>query len=753
MLSDVPLALLSEALRELAGVTDENDAQEQTLSWAEQWLGRSLTTSLREGVLSLLRVRESAVERPAFHTPDAHHERFEHVMEAFYAIVGAVLARRPVVLVVEDLHWADRATVDALALLFARFSEHPLTLLALARPEVSVRFPTLWRAIARTELRLSPLSDRASETLIASVIALDPGQRRSIVRCAGGNPLFLEELVRACVSGLVALPAAVHSVLQARLDALGPEVRRVAQIASVFGPTFWSEGIAALHGSHSVGSALIALERAELVTMRSSSRIARCTEYAFSHALVRDAAYQMLVDSEREQLHARAADWLVSVGERDPALLAQHLSAAARPLDAAEQYRRAARKALSDSAFRDAVEHCHRALQLQPQGDGAIEALLLRATARDALGETEEMLADAETARLAHGSDPTLAIRARAVSAEALFALGRLKEADEALRAVLEESHASFVAARVHALVRLAEVDIASGRGSEAVALIDEALAWLDDAGSGYELLRVRARRVRAMAKLSVGDAPASLRESLGARADAEALGHRAAIVELCATHALLLLRAGLIDEARQECERAQRDVELVSAASLRAFVSLVHAEVVAETAPFHKAVHPCLQASGEAHAAGRRRLAWWCDVRRATLQALEGVPVVPVVDEGDGMGGLAAMASAAMASEWLRVGALELASEAISRALAALGPRAEVLEGESFVRWVQARVLLAQGRERDADVLLSGVKERVERKAARFGNGIERCRYLQGSKARRALMALIERRLGAVVK
>ncbi|MFO0556747.1 MAG: protein kinase [Polyangiales bacterium] len=753
MSSDVPLAMLTDALRDLARVTDEKNAEAQTLSWAEQWLGRPLSASLRDGMLSLFGVSDTTFERPALHSADAHHERSERDMEALSAIVAAALARRPLVLAVEDLHWADRATVDALALLFGRFSEQPLTLLAVARPEVSVRYPTLWRSVARTELRLPPLSDRASEALISSVMALDPEQRRSLVRRAGGNPLFLEELVRARAGGLVALPAAVHTVLQARLDALGPEVRRVAQTASVFGPTFWSEGVAALRGSRSVGSALIALERAELVTMRSSSRVAHCTEYTFSHALARDAAYQMLVENERELLHARAAEWLVSVGERDPALLAQHLSAAARPLDAAEQFRRAAQKALSESAFRDAVEHCSRALQLQPKGDGAIEALLLRATARDALGETEAMLADAETARDSNGSDPTFAIRAQAVCAEALFALGRLNDADEALRAVLEESHASFVAARVQALVRLAEVDIANGRGSEAVALIDEAVSWLDDAGAGYELLRVRARRVRAMARLAAGDAPASLRESRRALADAEVLGNRAAIVEVRATYALLLLRGGFIDEARRECQRAQADAELVRAAALRMFVSLVFCEVVAETAPLHEAVQHCAQTSSEANAAGRRRFAQWCDARRATLQALEGGPVAPSLDAGDGVGGVVAMISAAMASEWLRVGELELAAETISRAVGALGPRAESLQGESFVRWVQARVLLAQGRERDADVLLSSVRERLERKAARFGNGPERAQYLRGTKARRALVALIERRLGLAAK
>ncbi len=753
MTSDVPLGMLSDGLRELARVGVGAGARERAIWWATELMGGSISALVREGVLSLFGFGCDETDEPSGLPSGATNERPDRAMHALWSIMSAAVAKRPIVIAVEDLHWADRATVDALAMLFSRLSEQPLTLLAVARPEVAQRYPTLWRSVARTELRLAPLSERASEALVSSVLTLEPDQRKSLVRRAGGNPLFLEELVRARASGLVTLPAAVHAVLQARLDALGPEVRRVAQTASVFGPTFWSEGVAALRGARTVGAALVALERAELVTMRASSRVAHCTEYAFSHALARDAAYAMLVESEREGLHGRAAEWLSSVGERDPALLAQHLSAAGRSADAAEQYRRAAQLALGDSAFRDAVEHCSRALQLLPAGDGAIEALLLRASARDSLGETEAMLADAEGARCAVSADPTLAIRARAIGAEALFSLGRLDEADQALRAVLEESHASFVAARVQALVRLAEVDTANCRGSEADALIDEALSWLENAGPGFDVLRVRARRARVVARYSAGDLSGALREARLALGDAEALANRAAIVEVRATLGWILVRLGRFEAAYAELKQARVEVEQVRALGLRALIELTCAGLAAETLPRDEALQHIEQARAIARESGRTRLEQLAEMRVAMLEALDDSQASERRVELPRIGVAAAVCHAAGASEQLRRGDLERAAELTARAVQALGPRAEAFEGESFVRWVQARLLLAQGRTRDADVLLSSAKERIERKASRFSNPAERAQYIAGSKARRALGALIERRLGAAPK
>jgi tRNA A-37 threonylcarbamoyl transferase component Bud32/tetratricopeptide (TPR) repeat protein len=751
MMSDVPHAMLTRGLRSIAALddarADDASAECTALAWAKS-VGFEPTGDLREAFLSLLGVSTDGVdaqERRA--TPLS--ETTQRELDALVSMLRAMLARRPLVLAVEDLHWADRATVDALGRVFDECSSAPLALLAVARPELSARYPVLWRGMARTELRLSPLSERACEALVSSAIDIDVDERRALVRRAGGNPLFLEELVRARAAGLVALPAAVQSLLQARLDALGADVRGVAQCASVFGPTFWLEGVAALRGARGVGAALIALERAELVKQRPVSRLAHCTEYAFSHALARDAAYAMLVESDRRSLHSHAADWLGSVRARDPAVLAQHFAAAGRTLEAAEQLRRAAHQALAESAYGDAVEHCTRALEFTATRDESVETLLMRASAYDALGRPEAMRADAEAARDS-ATDATQSIRARALCAEALFALGSLEEADRSLRAVLEESHASLVGARVQAVVRLAEVSIASGRASEGDAVIDEALSWLEDAGTGFDVLRLRARRVRAQARFAAGDPAGGLAEARHSLHDAEALGHRASIAEGRINLVSMLVRVGRHEEAGRQLELARGEVDAVRAPALRAVLEAVRAAFECETTSINASILACEQAAERARDCGWRRLAEQSIVRAAMHLTLEGARSRDLSPSSPALGGvLAALATAIEAAQLLNNGEVERALDASERAGQALGPRAEMLEGESFVRWVQARCLLRVGRRRDADALLVRAKERLERKASRFRPD-ERPQFMAATAARRALMALVAERISS---
>ncbi|MBL8682916.1 MAG: protein kinase [Myxococcales bacterium] len=756
MMSDVPLAMLTRALRSAASLDDDlgdaSQAERAVFAWCRS-LGFEPDGAVQAGLLSLCGVTHDADEARVSLAPSAigdTTQRAQRELDALVAIVRAMLQRRPLVIAIEDLHWADRATVDALARVFDECAGSPLTLLAVARPELSSRYPVLWRGMARTELRLSPLSERASEALVSAVLDVGVEERRSLVRRAGGNPLFLEELVRARAAGLVSLPAAVLSVLQARLDALGAEVRRVAQCASVFGPTFWLEGVATLRGGRGVGAALLALERAELVKQRAASRVPHCTEYAFSHALARDAAYAMLVDADRKALHSRAADWLASVRARDPAVLGQHLAAAGRSLEAAEHLRRAAQQALAESAYGDAVEHCTRALEIAPSFDGAVDALLMRATAHDALGRPEAMLRDAETARDAPSVDATQSIRARALCAEALFALGALGEADRSLRTVLEESHASLVGARVQALVRLTEVSIAYGRGGEGDALIDEALSWLEDAGAGFDVLRLRARRTRAQALFAAGDPSGALAEARHALRDAEVLGHRASIAEGRSLLALVLVRVGSHDDAGRQLSRARAEVDAVRAPALRALFDAVSATFECETTTAASAAIVCDQAAESARECGRPRLADQSLVRSAMHRALEGLPL-PARTPGLSRGGvLGALALAVEAIRLLADGDEAGAVDASERAALELGPRAEAFEGESFVRWVQAKCLLRVGRTRDADAVLVRAREKLFRKASRFRADEERAKYTTGTAARRALMALVGERISS---
>jgi hypothetical protein len=743
MMAETPYSLLVTAMRVAIGSEDLSDVQ--------RWLSQSAGKNASEAQINTVHELLAGVGQGArHHNPAEYRERLLHTIDWWLA---SLLERRALVVAIEDLHWADRASVELIGRLLARREQSAFVLLAFARPEVFSRFTGLWRGTARTELKLSPLSERAGEMLVTGALELEASERKAIVRRAGGNPLFLQELVRARAAGISTLPAAVHAVLQARLDALGPEVRRIAQAASVFGANFWAEGVAALRGSRNVGAALAALERAELISSKPTSTLAHCTEYAFSHALARDAAYQMLVEGECVELHALAADWLRSVGERNGAVLARHFALAHRATEAAQQYRIAARRAFHESAFSEAAEHAVRSLDHEDAGDEAIDARLLAASAYQALGNIDKMLEFATRAESESAGDPARSIHARSLRADAQYALGYLREADQTLRSVLEESHASLWSARVFALVRLAEVDLSFGRANEADALVDEALGWLER-GEGETYTRLRARRVRALALYAGGQAHLALDEAKSAVQDALTAGHRAGLVELSATYSWLLLRSGAISRAKAELARAEQECSQLGPLGVTPELGLIDAAIETEGDDRALAKQKCQRAIALAQESGVERIAYSARLRLWAFETMVDQPITElelldsVLARAPSLGSIGAGIYAVNAVIALRKGAVLDAVARAEQALEALGPRGEVLEGDSFVRWVAARCLLAADRAREADTLLARARERLSRRASRFKDDTMRTAFVDAVRARRLLKQLWTERL-----
>ncbi len=287
----------------------------------------------------------------------------------------ALLARGPLVLVLEDLHWTDAASLAMLEQWLVSFEDQPFVIVALARPEIRETFPQGLRGAS--EMRLEGLTKKAAERLVRSL--LEPTTPADviakIVERAGGNAFYLEELVRH-VSVRMAeggdfgeLPETVIAMAQSRLDALEPDARRVLRIGSIFGETFWERGVARLTGdgtSTSITEWLEALIGREVLERGKNERFADEKEYQFRHALLRDAAYAMLVDEDREKGHRAAADWLISIGERDPRVLAEHYLRGRAPDKAAPQLLAAARAALAASDLDGATELAQRGLSCEP---------------------------------------------------------------------------------------------------------------------------------------------------------------------------------------------------------------------------------------------------------------------------------------------------------------------------------------------------------------------------------------------------
>src|SRR6185437_4273440 len=243
----------------------------------------------------------------------------------------------------------------------------------------------------------------AAERLVAAALPQsDASVRAGIVRRAGGNALFLEELVRYAAERREELPLTVQALVQARLDRMSPVLRQVLRAAAVFGQSFWTGGVEALL-DRPAAMDLIELQHSEIVTRQHESRIAEQDEWMFRQALVRDAAYASILEEDRAALHLAAGGWLESVGDVDVGLIARHADAGGDLPRAAALYARATRQAYTNGAqLETALELADRGLACGAEGGVRGQLLIAKAQVCSHLGRlTDALTAAEEAARLA----------------------------------------------------------------------------------------------------------------------------------------------------------------------------------------------------------------------------------------------------------------------------------------------------------------------------------------------------------------
>jgi CubicO group peptidase (beta-lactamase class C family)/tetratricopeptide (TPR) repeat protein len=291
---------------------------------------------------------------------------------AWEAFVRAECKDKPVVIVLEDLHWGDGPTVGHVDWVLARLADEPLFVLALARPEVHGQFPTLFRGAE--ELRLAPLPRKAAERLVAHALgAAGAGETAErIVSLAVGNAFYLEELIRSVAEGRSDLPESVLAMAHVRYEGLEAPARQLLRAAAVLGEVFWRGALFHLVPQLEGQGGLDHLSARELVEQRPDSRFRGDVEYRFRHALLRAAAYAALTPSDRTTGHRLAAEWLEAAGERDPLTLAEHLERAGEAERAVAWYRRAAEHALDGGDFAAAQARAARAIACGAAGDDRI---------------------------------------------------------------------------------------------------------------------------------------------------------------------------------------------------------------------------------------------------------------------------------------------------------------------------------------------------------------------------------------------
>ena len=401
-------------------------------------------------------------------------------------------AGAPVVIFLEDIHWADDLSLDLAVYLADAIPEAHLLLLALARPRLFERRPNWGEGLAgHRRVNLSPLSTRHSRALVEEILHLMDEVPETlcdlIVNAAEGNPFYVEELIKMLIEqGVIErsrgageqgsegdapsandllntehwivradkleglrVPPTLTALLQARLDSLPPSERRALQRAAVVGRLFWNGPVAELLGAQreEVDRTLASARSRELILRHERSAFFQSDEYQFKHALLRDVAYETVLLKYRPEFHDRVARWLEAhAGERIGeylGLIAGHYELAGAHDRAAELYQRSGELAFRTNVFRAARTAFEHALAL----------------------------------RELSGAPPAASLPHYLKLGEVCYRLGDLPAAEPVLTRALALARASGdIESQVLALATLSPVILALGRADDVAPLLAEAL-------------------------------------------------------------------------------------------------------------------------------------------------------------------------------------------------------------------------------------------------------------------------------------
>jgi eukaryotic-like serine/threonine-protein kinase len=378
-------SLLGTALARWCGVPEGSASEADAATFAAR-VGRHLTQD-RDVTIAFLAELSGMCGAPA--GPELRAARQnplimgDRVARAWLTLLRAEAEQAPVLLVLDDLQWGDAQTVSLVGAALRELAGSPFMVLGLGRPEVLEVFPDLW-SHRLTRLPLQALSRNATLRLIQQVLGDTVSEQTAqrIILQAGGNALYLEELIRAADARRERVPETVLAMLQARIGLLPGRERRVLRTASVFGERFPRAGVQALLDEEAegaeLGAALDGLAEHEILEPSSDDRDP--SGWRFRHALMRDAAYALTAPEDVALLHARAAAYLESSGE-DPAVVATHAERGGAHARAIGQYMRAAERAYQNNDLAGVVSLVTRAIGCGAQGEALGQLLNIQAPA------------------------------------------------------------------------------------------------------------------------------------------------------------------------------------------------------------------------------------------------------------------------------------------------------------------------------------------------------------------------------------
>jgi class 3 adenylate cyclase/tetratricopeptide (TPR) repeat protein len=462
---------------------------------------------------------------------DLGSDRRDEAFAAWRRFLEALAEQRPLVLVFEDLHFADEGLLDFVDHLVDWASGVPIFVVGTARPELLAR-RSGWgggKPNALT-LSLSALADEETAQLVHSLLdrpVLPADLQETLLERAGGNPLYAEEFVRLLgereTDEELPVPETVQGLIAARIDGLLPDEKSLLQDAAVLGKVFWLGAAAKLSETDRVAAEkrLHALERKEFVRRERRSSVADEVEYAFRHLLVRDVAYGQIPRAERAERHRLAAEWIAALGrpEDHAEMLAHHYLAALELAEAAglptAELAEPARLALKEAgdrafglnAFAAAARSYDRALQLWPADDPGRADLLFRLAHALFLTNDERREHALEEARsaLLENDQEEQAAQADALLAEYWWHRGERDRSFEHLeRSQRLVAGALPSPANAHVLSQVSRYLALAEENEKAIRVGLEALAMAEELG--LDELRAHALNNIGVAKVNLGD-------------------------------------------------------------------------------------------------------------------------------------------------------------------------------------------------------------------------------------------------------
>ncbi|MGW8226669.1 MAG: ATP-binding protein, partial [Anaerolineales bacterium] len=407
---NLPYALLRDLVARWLGISDDDSISdvknkiqegfkavlgegpllERDSNFVGQWLGYDFRDSPHlQGILD---------------DPQQIHDRALVYLTNYFR---ALSEDKPLVIFLDDIHWADPSSLDVILQLFDNLFRQRILFIALTRSLLFERRSTWVDGESHLQIELQPLSSQESARLVGEVLKkvrdLPDALRNLIIENAEGNPFYLEELVKMLVEdgvvvksdpewyvkadrlGKLRIPSTLTGVLQARIDSLPVKERQVLQQASVVGRIFWDEAICYLNQDQALGEAidpmvtaqtklsLDDLESREMIFEQPGSVFSEAAEYHFKNAILQEVTYEIVLKSMRKVYHAMVADWLITRStdraEEFTGLIAGHLEKAGKKEQALEYLSRAAKTAESNFALDEAKDFYTRALDQAPESD------------------------------------------------------------------------------------------------------------------------------------------------------------------------------------------------------------------------------------------------------------------------------------------------------------------------------------------------------------------------------------------------